>query len=418
MLAHIPVWPNWQGVSLLRSEVEVRILPPERSATIHRVVTVTTGSWPNWEGSGLAHRRVGVRIPLTPRRINESRSTTVSKLTWHKRPVEARETLVRFQGTPRRTDATTRDTSTEKGPNGLAVRFRKTLASPGSRFVHTQLAQWESTCVTCRRRRFESVTGDDVDANWMAPSVARLPMREEELSSNPAGPRSMVSNTSHTRTSSRRSWDQNIDGDVPGSYPGEPGSNPGGPTTADAIGLVPSPFKAHTPRPDGFSAATPGSLNGRAPASHAGDGGSTPPPGSNAVARRLRKVAGSGAQPASKPGPGERLMVRLHHLPPLPDGATGSTPGSEPGGRSSNLRLAAVDPMRSMGVLRWTRSWCWYTAGRKAHASGFSDRSCDRCVNGSARQPATLEVGVRISPITPRVGGANRLTHWSQKPAP
>jgi hypothetical protein len=30
------------------------------------------------------------------------------------------------------------------------------------------------------------------------------------------------------------------------------------------------------------------------------------------------KVAGGGAQPASKPGPAERLMVRLLHLPPLP----------------------------------------------------------------------------------------------------
>lgn len=40
MLTHIPVWPNWQGVSLLRSEVEVRILPPERTAAIQEVVAV------------------------------------------------------------------------------------------------------------------------------------------------------------------------------------------------------------------------------------------------------------------------------------------------------------------------------------------------------------------------------------------
>ena len=40
-----------------------------------------------------------------------------------------------------------------------------------------------------------------------------------------------------------------------------------------------------------------------------------PVPTSPPVLSVSRKVAGSGAQPASKPGPGQRLMVRLHHLP-------------------------------------------------------------------------------------------------------
>lgn len=42
--------------------------------------------------------------------------------------------------------------------------------------------------------------------------------------------------------------------------------------------------------------------------------------------------------------------VRLLHLPPLPDGVNGSTPGSEPGSRGSSPRLAAhviVVQMRS-----------------------------------------------------------------------
>ena len=50
----------------------------------------------------------------------------------------------------------------------------------------------------------------------------------------------------------------------------------------------------------------------------------------------------------------------------MPSGVTGSTPGSEPGGRSSSLRTAAK------------------TRGRS--------------VNCAAHQPAKLEVGVRISP--------------------
>lgn len=60
-----------------------------------------------------------------------------------------------------------------------------------------------------------------------------------------------------------------------------------------------------------------------------------------------RKVADSGVQPASKAGPATRLRVRLLHLPRVPDGAIGSTPGSEPGDRGSSPRSAAIDPMRS-----------------------------------------------------------------------
>ena len=156
-----------------------------------------------------------------------------------------------------------------------------------------------------------------------------------------------------------------------------------------------------------------------------------PVPASSPVLSVSRKVAGSGAQPASKPGPGQRLMVRLHHLPrqqssvlspqssaravdrrlttddwSLPDCAKGSTPGSEPGGRSSSLRLAAIDPMRRVRVLHMDPVW-WRHRRTQGSLDGLTDRSCDRRVNGSARQPATLEVGVRISPITPRVGGAN-----------
>ena len=38
--------------------------------------------------------------------------------------------------------------------------------------------------------------------------------------------------------------------------------------------------------------------------------------------------------------------------------------------------------------------------------------------NGTARQPAKLEVGVQVSPVTPHAGDGTRYTYWFQKPAP
>lgn len=103
------------------------------------------------------------------------------------------------------------------------------------------------------------------------------------------------------------------------------------------------------------------------------------------------------------------LMVRLLHLPrrcscvSLPDCAIGSTPGPEPGGRSSSLRLAAIDPMRSNRFLHQN------LVDHRMEQRSLRGSRIDHVIvvfNGSARQPAKLEVGVRLSPITPRVGGA------------
>lgn len=230
------------------------------------------------------------------------------KLNWPKRPVEARETQVRFLGVPRRCrcegdeilrrapgpdpggagsiparlTAERRSLQSVAQTNTCAVRFTPT--SP------TRLVQWESTCLT---RRLEVVRFHHrVRTPMRRDGILRLLIERCGFESRRVHARACSSNgrAMHlARLVHGVSWDRSIDGDASGSYPGEQGSSPCDPTVKSRGDYPPS-----TPRPE---------IKGGRP-----------------TRRNQRKVADRGVQPASKAGPAAK--------------AEGSTPSP-----SSNCRM-------------------------------------------------------------------------------
>lgn len=112
------------------------------------------------------------------------------------------------------------------------------------------------------------------------------------------------------------------------------------------------------------------------------------------------------------------LRVRLLHLPPMPNGVTGSTPGSEPGGRGSSPRWAAIDSMRSRGLLQ---DLVWLMTAPGISSFGDSVLGSTLVIVVSKAQHASPP-SWRWEFNSPRshshAGDATRLTYWFQKPAP
>lgn len=209
----------------------------------------------------------------------------------------------------------------------------------------TRLVQWESACLT---HRLEVVRLHH-RVQRRCEEMGYFSWKETDAGSNPArstrGPvAQLVERYDLPRAVHGASWDRSIDGDAPGSYPGEQGSSPCDPTT---------------PREG-----------------------------------RMRKVADSGVQPASKAGPAARLRVRLLHLPPLPNGVTGSTPGSEPGGRGSSPRLAAHVIVVSTVQHATPPRWKWVFEPPRSHP--------DACADVVAGQPH-LHTLTLHTPVTEQV---------------